>query len=308
MDQTINRRNFIVRTATIGASLTFGGVLDRFGNAIAGTMAPDLAVVEGANYYDAARKAVDTLGGMKRFVSKGSRVGLLVNSVFDKPGTYAKPQIALAVIAMCHEAGAKEIVSLEDAPGSYWRRATMSKAEKEMVESVKDPGDTTTVELPKGVNLKKAEIVRDFLECDVLINIPIFKDHEGTRFTGVLKNIMGATNRNTNDFFHSGSGTGGGYKDASFLSQCIADAHLMRKQTLCVGDGTEMIVTNGPFGPGRVVKPRTIVAGTDGVAIDSYGATLLGLHPGEIAMIRMAEEHGLGTSKLESLTITRIVL
>lgn len=298
----------MVKTAALGASLTLGGVMGRFGNAAAGTSAPDLAVVEGANYYDAARKAVETLGGMRKFVSRGSRVGLLVNSVFNKPGTYAKPQIALAVLTMCHEAGAAEIISLEDAPGSYWRRATLSKAHKEQVEGLKEPGETTTVELPRGAKLKRATVVRDFLECDVLINVPIFKDHQGTRFTGVMKNIMGVTNRETNDFFHNGSGAGGSYDDAAFLSQCIADAQLMRKPTLCIGDGTEMIATNGPSGPGRMVTPRTIVAGTDSVSVDSYGATLLGLRPGEIAMIRMAEEHGLGSSDLDALTITKIIL
>lgn len=308
MGSRIDRRSFLFRTAAIGASVTLGGLMDRVGAALAGSPPPDLAVVEGANYYEAARTAVETLGGMGRFVSKGSKVGLLVNSPFDRPGTFAKPQIALAVITMCHEAGAAQIVSLEGASRSYWRRATLSREHEEQVQSIREPGDSVTVELPRGVKLKKADVVRDLLECDVLINVPIFKDHEGTRFTGVLKNIMGATAGSTNRYFHKGSGAGGYYRDIDFLSQCIADAHLMRKPNLCVGDGTETIVTNGPSGPGRMIKPRTVVAGTDGVAVDAYGATLIGLHPDEIAMIRMAQENGLGSSRLDALTIAKIAL
>jgi uncharacterized protein (DUF362 family) len=285
-----------------------GGLVERIGAALAASPPPDLAVVEGENYYDAARRAVDALGGMSRFVSKNSTIGLLVNSPFDRPGTFAKPQIALAVIAMCYEAGASQIVSLEGASRSYWRRATLSKEHEEQVASVRGPGESRSVDLRSGVKLRKAEIVREFLDCDVLINIPIFKDHEGTRFTGVLKNIMGATAGSTNRYFHKGSGAGGYYRDIDFLSQCIADAHLMRKPTLCVGDGTETIVTNGPAGPGRMIKPRKVVAGTDLVAVDAFGATLIGLHPEEIAMIRMAQDHGLGSARLDTLAIANITL
>ncbi len=308
MDRRIDRRGFIVRSAALGASVVLGGRVGRIGAVFAGSSPPDLAVVEGANYYDAARRAVELLGGMGRFVSRGSKIGLLVNSSFDRPGTFAKPQIALAVITMCYEAGAAKIVSLEGASRSYWRRATLSGEHEDQVKSVGESGEGVEVELQRGVKLKKAEIVRDFLECDVLINIPIFKDHEGTRFTGVLKNIMGATRGSTNRYFHKGSGAGGYYRDVDFLSQCIADAHLMRKPTLCLGDATETIVTNGPSGPGRLVRPRTVVAGTDGVAVDAYGAGLIGLRPEAIAMIRMAEENGIGTARLDSLTIAKTSL
>jgi len=308
MGNTLNRRDFILRSASLGTSIAVGGMLQRLaGPAVyAGSGSPDLAVVEAANYYDAARKAVEALGGMNQFVPKGSRVGLLVNSVFDKPGTYTKPQIVLAVITMCHEAGAASITSLEDAHGSYWRRATLSKEDRERIDSIRSPGGTVTIDLPHGVKLKSVEILRDLLECDVYINMPIFKDHEGTRFTGVLKNIMGTTSSSSNRFFHKGAVLSGYYDDPAFLSQCIADAHLVRKPTLCVADGTEMIVTNGPSGPGKMAKPRLVVAGTDGVAVDAYGATILGLRVEDVVMIQKAQENGIGTADLSKLRITKI--
>jgi uncharacterized protein (DUF362 family) len=283
MERNCNRREFIGRTIALGATVTLGGVVERFRGIATAEPLPDLAVVEGSNYYDATRRAVEALGGMKKFVSRGSRVGLLVNSRFDKPGTYVKPQITLAVMTMCYE-GAKEIVSLEDMPGSYWRRATLSIAHREYVDALKTPGDMTTAGLRGTRQLKEIEIVRDFLECDTIINVPIFKDHRGTRYTGVLKNIMGATSRTTNEFFHAGSGSGGGYNDTAFLSQCIADAQLVRKPTLC------------------------LVAGTDGVAVDAFGSSLLGLNVEDIAMIRLAEELGIGSTRLEGMHIDRITL
>ncbi|RPH37511.1 DUF362 domain-containing protein [bacterium] len=271
---------------------------------------PDLAVVKGSNYYDATIRAVDELGGMQKFVPRGSRVGLLVNSSFEKPGTYAKPQIALAVLTMCVNAGAKEVISLEDAPSSYWKRASLSKEQQDLVASIKPPGERTTVAVQGGSQLKEIDPVRDFLECDVLINVPIFKDHEGVRFTGTLKNIMGVTSYSTNRYFHSVSliPIEGFYNDPVHLAECIAEANLVRRPTLCIGDGTEMITTNGPSGPGKIARPQVVVAGADRVAMDSFGATLLNLRPEDIPTIRRAAELGLGSMDLGKLRISRVEL
>jgi uncharacterized protein (DUF362 family) len=164
------------------------------------------------------------------------------------------------------------------------------------------------VEIPKGKRLRKAELVRDLLECDVFINIPLFKDHEGTRFTGTLKNIMGTTSYSTNRFFHQGSNAKGYYDDIKFLSECIVDANRLRRPTLCIADATELILTNGPFGPGKITKPRTVVAGVDGVAVDAYGTRFVGLHPEEILMIRLGRDAGLGRIDLENLKVVGATL
>jgi len=94
-------------------------------------------------------------------------------------------------------------------------------------------------------------MIKDLFECDVLINIPIFKHHGGTILTGCLKNVMGACSGTTNRFFHSGSTQSGAKEDLGFLAQAIADANLVRKPDLCVVDATEFLINNGPAGPVR---------------------------------------------------------
>jgi uncharacterized protein (DUF362 family) len=69
-----------------------------------------------------------------------------------------------------------------------------------------------------------------------------------------------------------------------------------------------MVSTNGPSGPGNIVRPRKVVAGTDGVAVDTLGTLLLRLPVEQIAMIGMAREHGLGTTRLDDMNIARITL
>ncbi|MGB2958173.1 MAG: hypothetical protein WBD30_04745, partial [Bacteroidota bacterium] len=114
----ISRRSFLRHSALAGTAVlaadTLAGVLTRSLSASVRTVPADLAVVSSSNYYEATVRAVELVGGMKRFVTRGARVGLLLNSRYTKPGTFVKPEIALAVIAMCHHAGAVQIVSLED--------------------------------------------------------------------------------------------------------------------------------------------------------------------------------------------------
>jgi uncharacterized protein (DUF362 family) len=135
--------------------------------------------------------------------------------------------------------------------------------------------------------------------------MPIFKDHEGIRFTGALKNLMGAIADRSNQTFHLGSDASTDRDDYAFLSQSIADGNLLRRPTLSVGDATEVLVQGGPFGPGPVRNFRTVVASTDPVALDACGAEILGCPPQNSRMLRRAQEHGLGTMNLDSLSIVR---
>jgi len=309
MAHHISRRAFLYSSALASSVVLTPPALLRFLPRPIGSSRsvrePDLTVVSGSHYYDATVRAVELLGGMKRFVHPGARVGLLVNSRYSKPGTYVKPQIALAVIAMCHQAGVADIVSLENTSDRYWRRATLSPEHREYISLIKSPQNHRTVLVPGGVNVRKADVVPDLFECDVYINMPIFKNHEGTLFTGALKNLMGAVSDRSNQTFHRGSDPTSDRDDYAFLSQSIADANLLRRPSLSVGDATEVIVQGGPFGPGPLRNYHTIVASTDPVALDACGAEILGLPPEKSRMLRRAEEHGIGTIDLGTLTVVR---
>ncbi len=305
-----SRRAFLKAGALIGAGVFIG----RGGAGLfAGTShlfpdnLPDVSVVHGEDYYGMTVKAVEALGGMKRFVGRGSTVGLLVNSRYNKPGTFVKPEIAIAALDMCFAAGAKKIVSLENVSGSYWRLSGFSKSHSDVIDAVENVGSNyKEVRIPEGVSLKEAEVQSALLECDTFINMPIFKQHEGVKITGCLKNLMGLTSRDTNGYFHNGSGKSGWYSDVPFLSQCIADVNLVRKADLCIADATEFITSNGPFGPGNVKKAGKIVAGTDIVAVDAVGAEILGHTPADILPISMAHKHGLGEFELKKVNVREL--
>jgi uncharacterized protein (DUF362 family) len=262
--------------------------------------------VSGASHDANTRKAVEGIGGIGRFVGRGSKVGLLVNHPFRNPGTHVNPEIALAVVKMCHEAGARTVYDLKPAPAGYWQRSPRAKELAGEIRALRSGGDYLDVEVPKGRCLKKGEILRELLEVDVLINVSIAKDHEGTRFSGILKNMMGAATYSTCRFFHHGHGTGGWYGDVEFLSQCVADINLLRRAELSIADCTELVTTNGPFGPGKLTRPLKIVSGADPVAVDAYCTRFLGLDPNAVSMIRLSAAGGLGQSDLGRTKIVEL--
>ena len=309
MAHHFSRRSFLRYSALAGSTAlatdTLGALLARLPGTPLKAGQADLAVVTGSNYYDATVKAVGLMGGMERFVPRGARVGLLVNSRYTKPGTYVKPQITLAIIVMCREAGASQIVSLEDTSSRYWRYATLSREHRQYVDDIQSPHAHRTVLIPGGVNIRTVEAVPDLLDCDVYINLPIFKNHEGIWFTGALKNVMGAIADRSNQTFHQGSDPDGDRDNYMFLSQSIADANLLRRPTLSVGDATETLIQGGPYGPGPIRNFRTVVASTDPVALDACGAAILGIRAEDVSMLRRAQEHGVGTIDLNTLTVVR---
>jgi uncharacterized protein (DUF362 family) len=303
----IPRREFLRRTAGLGAAVLTGtAAFPRLAFAQGAGESADLAIVEGADYFNNTLKAVELLGGMKRFVTPGARVGLLINAPrwWTKPGSFTSPEVSLAAVKLCADAGAREIVPIIDPAGGYWKRSPRAPGLARELALVKEnPGGWVDVDIPNGRSLQKATVNKALLECDVFINLPISKNHEGTGFSGCLKNYMGACRSSTNHFFHKGSGTGGGYADLAFLSQCIADVNLVRKPNLCICDSTEFLLTNGPAGPGEIRVARKVVAGTDPVAVDAYCCTLLGLRPAQVLMIVMAFKHGIGQIDWSKLAV-----
>jgi uncharacterized protein (DUF362 family) len=307
MKNNINRREFMkcgvaAGAATIAGSLSLPSIV--FGNSFSSKL--NLSIVNGTNYFASTMKAVEMLGGMNKFVTKGCCVGLLINSPWNKPGTYTNPDVSLAVLKMCIDAGAGKIYSIENASSWYWKRSRKYDTFKDEIEFVQSSGERKTVPIKNGKSLKEAEISKAFLDCDVLINIPIVKNHQGTNFTCNLKNTMGACSHQTNGYFHQGGGGNGFYDNPDFLSQCIADLQLVRTPDLCVVDASEFVLTNGPAGPGELRKANKIVAGTNCVSVDAYCSTLLGFKPVDVSMIRLANQHGIGEIDLANLSMKEV--
>ena len=84
MSDKFNRRDFIKSSVAAGtASVIASGISPKV---FAGDKI-DLVVIKGVDYYNNTIKAVNAVGGMKKFVPKGSTVAVLINSPFRNPAS-----------------------------------------------------------------------------------------------------------------------------------------------------------------------------------------------------------------------------
>ena len=313
MGHKINRREFFKKSTKIGVTALGASVLPNVMSGsfnVYGQDKIDIAVATGSDYYQNTVEAVELLGGIKKFVPKDTKVAILPNVQRWHPGTFTKAEIVRAVVKMCMEAGAKEVNCLSWLEMDNWEATKLDVVLKEEGANLKliagEEANFTPVKVTIGKSLKEAMILKEFYNNDVFINLPITKDHAGNKFTGTLKNHMGLNYRVNNRTFHK-EGWQTVPSDIQFLDQCIADLNTIFEPTLNIVDATEFITTNGPMGPGKVLKPQKVVAGLDRVAIDSYCCTLWGLEAEDIFTIKAAYAYGLGQMDLSKVNVKEVV-
>jgi uncharacterized protein (DUF362 family) len=313
MNNKIGRRDFFKRGAQAGLAVALG---ESFMSRAAGFPkrprpedSVSVAVGIGEDIGRATVRAVEVLGGMGTFVPRNARVALLPNVQSRHPGTFTKPDILRAVIGLCREAGASTVDCLSWQTVKQWDDTGLKSvldAEKAGLKIFeKDESLFRPVPVPGARLLTEARILGAYFDYDVFINMPITKDHAGNKFTGTMKNLMGINSPGNNRTFHRPN-----WKtapdDVAHLDQSIVDLNKALAPTLNVVDATEFITTNGPFGPGELLKPQKVVVGSDRVAIDAYCAGLRGLSPEEIVMIRRGAEQGLGTLDLAKAGVREV--
>jgi len=145
------------------------------------------------------------------------------------------------------------------------------------------------VEPPTPLALKKVKVAKTALEStSTVISVPKLKPHRIATVTLSLKNMMGALA--SKGSMHRGS-----------LSKNIADLASILRPSISVVDG--IIAGEGHETSGNPVEMNLIIAGTDPVAVDAVGAAVMGIPPTDVKHLVLAEKKGLGTYKLEEITV-----
>lgn len=299
----ISRREFLAKLGKAGLALLGAKELLKEGLGARQTY-PHLVVVQGRDAEKMLSKALAELGGIQRFVKKGSTVVLKPNAAFAQPpkvGANTHPEVLQAMIRLCKKAGAKKIIVAEHflAPPEVAMKVNGlgEVVEKEGADflALHDKNLYRRVEIPKGKVLKEDDVAKCVLDADVFINMPVAKVHGGSILTLGMKNLMG-TNWDR------------GYWHRTDLHRCIADYSTRVKPHLIILDAITLMLTNGPGGPGDLKQLNTLVVGTDPVAVDSYGAYLFEMEGKNIPHIRYAYEYGLGEINLKKMTIRKLTV
>jgi len=264
----------------------------------------DLIAVMGGEADEMYAKGIAELGGMKSFVKTGQTVVVKPNMGWDRAPEYAantNPQLISKIVADCIAAGAKEAFVFDNTCDN-WQKAyatsgieRAAKAAGATVVTGSNQGNYKDVTIPKGKSLKAAQVHEKILECDVFINVPVLKHHDGAQISLAMKNLMGIVWDRR--FWHSNN-----------LDQCIADMVTYRKPDLNVIDGYRVLKRNGPKGisASDASLEKAQIISTDIVAADAAAARIFGVEPATIRHIKIANDMGLGVMDLTKLNINRI--
>ena len=246
------------------------------------------------------RKALENLGGMSRFIHRQDVVVVKPNIAWDRTPEQAantNPELVAEVVRQCWQAGAKRVivtdVSCNEARRCFHRSGIESAARAEGAEIVlPDPELFREVDLG-GVVLKSWPVFTPFLEADKILNLPIAKHHELTGATLGMKNWYGILGGQRNRLHQQ-------------IHQSLADLAAFMLPTLTIMDCYRILLRNGPTGGNLedVALKKTVVAGTDPVALDAYVAKAYwNLDPAHLPYLQMAASRGLGTVDFERLTV-----
>jgi len=244
------------------------------------------------------RQALEALGGMNRFVSKGNIVWVKPDIGWDRRPEQAattNPDVVATLVEMSYQAGAKKVLVSDNpcnpARLSFPRSGIQQAAEKAGAEVIFLDERKFRKMSVNGKVLKQWEVYQDVVEADHLINVPIAKNHNLCLATLGMKNLMGVIGGPRNRLHQDLGGT-------------LADLAAFIKPRLVVLDAIRVLTANGPVGGNLadVKRKDTLVAGVDQVAVDAVGATLLGYKPASIGYIAEGNARGLGTLNFNSLS------
>ncbi len=294
----MERREFIKRSFLTIVGLSLSNFLRSKRNiSFAEDKESEIFVGKGENFEEVTMKVIEKMGGIEKFVKRGEKVVIKPNIAWDRTpeqGANTHPDVVSAIVKLCRKAGAKEVIVIEN-PVNPWNVTYFISGIKEAVEKsngiIKPPTEWVSVNV-NGEVLKEAEVLKEVVECDVLIDVPVVKVHGGGVVTIAMKNFMGIVKDRR--YFHR-----------TDLHRCIAEItkYILPKTKLIILDATRIMLTNGPKGPGELKELKSVIGGTDIVALDAYGTTLLNKRPEQVPHIRIASEMGLGTMDLNKIKI-----
>jgi len=298
----MDRRTFMKLAALTGAGLSMPQGLHRVAEAVESSTRPDLVVVHGASPEKIVKAALDALGGIKKFISRGDIVVIKPNIGWDRTPEQAgntNPEVVAAVVKLCFEAGARK-VKVFDRPVNDPRRCYVQSGIAPAVSALGAEADYVDDRKFKdmainGQALKSWPLYTDIFEADKVINIPIAKHHGLAKLTMSMKNWMGVMGGSRRQIHQK-------------LDESLVDLSLKIKPTLTILDAVRILTANGPQGGSLadVKKLDTIIVGVDQVAIDSYGATLFGMKGSDLGYVTLGHKIGLGQMDLSKLHIKKL--
>lgn len=317
------RRDFLLRSVKAAATIAAAGYLAReFRDKAVSQAIPEmesivglpdfsipaqtgkLAIATGADRVKTVRLALGALGGIEQFVKRGDRVVLKVNAGFATPpmlSATTHPDLVAEIVRLCIATGAGAVMVMDNPvndPVSSFDLTGIASAARAAGAAIVLPH----ANLFRPVTLSGGTLIRDWPMFSLplegatrLIGLSPVKNHNRAGASMILKNWYGLLGSRRNVFHQN-------------INDIVKELAQLVKPTLVVLDGTMTMMTNGPTGGSLTdLKPtNTMIVGTDPVAADAFGATLLGMRADDLPYITKAAATGAGTANYELLNPVRV--
>jgi len=253
-----------------------------------------VAIVRGTNPIDMTVKALEMVNANE--VLPMEKPILIkpnyINARHPSTGITTDARVIEGVVTFLRQHGMKEIIIGEgsgfaDTFEAFRVAGVDDVAERwkaRMVDLNKD--EFVEVNPARTLALKKMKIAKTALESTI-ISVPKLKPHRMAGVTLSLKNMIGAVTPKGS--IHNR------------LSQKIVDLVSIVKPSVAIIDG--IIAGEGHETSGNPIEMNLVIAGTDPVAVDAVGAAVMSIPPRNVKHLSLAEEAGLGTSRLERIEI-----
>ena len=259
---------------------------------------PEMAVITGDDPAQLVRQAIEELGGMRRFIGRGDIVLVKPNIGWDRTPEQAantNPDVVAEIVRQCENAGAKKVIvtdtSCNDPRRCFQRSGIADAAQRAGAEVIlPDPAMFKDVDL-QGEVLRAWPVLSPFLNVDKVINVPIAKHHSLTGTTLGMKNWYGMLGGPRHQLHQK-------------IHESLVDLADFVRPTLTMVDCYRILIRNGPTGGNLqdVLLKKTMVAGTDPVALDAYVAKAFwNLEVADLPYLKMAATRGLGTYDFEKV-------
>ena len=252
---------------------------------------PEMVVAQGEDPRALVRKALEGLGGVRRFIARGDVVVIKPNIAWDRTPEQAANTNPLAVAEMvrqCLEAGAKKVIVTDvscNEPHRCFQRSGIARAASDEGAEIVLPEERLFHEVNlRGDVLGEWPVLEPFIAADKMINFPVAKSHSLTGVTLGMKNwygILGGARNRLHQRIH----------------ESLADLADVMRPTLTLIDAYRVLIRNGPTGGSLadVLMKKTLVAGTDPVALDAYVAKAYwDIEPSQLRYLKLAQDRGLG--------------
>jgi uncharacterized protein (DUF362 family) len=261
-----------------------------------------LAVAKGTSASSNVQRAIAAVGGMKTFVRPGNTVVIKPNICTNRAPAYAattNPQVVATLVRLARAAGAGRVLVMDNPisvnPTSAYSGSGIGGAVAAAGGSMRIMSSSGYKKYPLGGYLGNFPLYAETVNANVLINVPIVKQHGSTGLTIAGKNLMGCTNDRG--------------KMHGQLSESIAQVNAKLRPELTVVDAMRILLRNGPTGGnlGDVKVKNTVLACTDWVAADTYAASrIFGMPASRVPYIKAAANMHLGTMNLASVSIRNV--